>query len=53
MCEKCNRHTETTKRLTIQRFPKILVIRILYTILNIYYNGSNDSDEYSKAEGPL
>ncbi|XP_053337864.1 ubiquitin carboxyl-terminal hydrolase 21 isoform X4 [Clarias gariepinus] len=28
MCEKCNRHTETTKRLTIQRFPKILVIHL-------------------------
>ncbi|XP_034167937.2 ubiquitin carboxyl-terminal hydrolase 21 isoform X2 [Pangasianodon hypophthalmus] len=28
MCEKCNRHTETTKTLTIQRFPKILVIHL-------------------------
>ncbi|KAF4078174.1 hypothetical protein AMELA_G00196310 [Ameiurus melas] len=28
MCEKCNRRTETTKSLTIQRFPKILVIHL-------------------------
>ncbi|XP_027026161.1 ubiquitin carboxyl-terminal hydrolase 21 [Tachysurus fulvidraco] len=28
MCEKCNRCTETTKSLTIQRFPKILVIQL-------------------------
>lgn len=29
MCERCNRHTECTKRLTIQRFPQVIVIRIL------------------------
>ncbi|XP_065142757.1 ubiquitin carboxyl-terminal hydrolase 21 [Paramisgurnus dabryanus] len=28
MCERCNRHTESTKRLTIQRFPRILVIHL-------------------------
>ncbi|KAI5612320.1 ubiquitin carboxyl-terminal hydrolase 21 isoform X2, partial [Silurus asotus] len=28
MCEKCNHHTEATKSLTIQRFPKILVIHL-------------------------
>ncbi|KAK3547160.1 hypothetical protein QTP86_015625 [Hemibagrus guttatus] len=28
MCETCNRCTETTKSLTIQRFPKILVIHL-------------------------
>lgn len=29
MCERCNRHTECTKRLSIQRFPQVIVIRIL------------------------
>ncbi|KAI4901517.1 hypothetical protein NFI96_033434, partial [Prochilodus magdalenae] len=28
MCERCNRRTESTKRLTIQRFPQILVIHL-------------------------
>uniref|UniRef100_A0A673LJR4 ubiquitinyl hydrolase 1 n=1 Tax=Sinocyclocheilus rhinocerous TaxID=307959 RepID=A0A673LJR4_9TELE len=28
MCERCNRRTESTKRLTIQRFPRILVIHL-------------------------
>uniref|UniRef100_A0A671RF00 ubiquitinyl hydrolase 1 n=1 Tax=Sinocyclocheilus anshuiensis TaxID=1608454 RepID=A0A671RF00_9TELE len=28
MCERCNRRTETTKRLTIQRFPRILVMHL-------------------------
>ncbi|XP_066529105.1 ubiquitin carboxyl-terminal hydrolase 21 [Hoplias malabaricus] len=28
MCERCNRCTKSTKRLTIQRFPKILVIHL-------------------------
>ena len=29
MCERCNRRTECTKRLSIQRFPQVIVIRIL------------------------
>lgn len=29
MCERCNRRTESTKRLSIQRFPQVIVIRIL------------------------
>lgn len=29
MCERCTRHTECTKRLSIQRFPQVIVIRIL------------------------
>ena len=29
MCERCNRRTESTKRLTIQRFPQVIVMRIL------------------------
>lgn len=52
MCEKCNRRTETTKSLTIQRFPKILVIRILYNLFTGYNHGNNDIDEYDKAKGP-
>ncbi|KAM9828773.1 ubiquitin carboxyl-terminal hydrolase 21 isoform X2 [Syngnathus typhle] len=28
MCERCNRHTESTKRLSIQRFPNIIVIHL-------------------------
>ncbi|XP_028850078.1 ubiquitin carboxyl-terminal hydrolase 21 [Denticeps clupeoides] len=28
MCERCCRRTESTKRLTIQRFPKVLVIHL-------------------------
>ncbi|XP_026097467.1 ubiquitin carboxyl-terminal hydrolase 21 isoform X2 [Carassius auratus] len=28
MCERCNRRTESTKRLSIQRFPRILVIHL-------------------------
>uniref|UniRef100_A0A8C1J9K6 ubiquitinyl hydrolase 1 n=1 Tax=Cyprinus carpio TaxID=7962 RepID=A0A8C1J9K6_CYPCA len=28
MCDRCNRHTESTKRLTIQRFPRILVMHL-------------------------
>ncbi|KAF3696943.1 Ubiquitin carboxyl-terminal hydrolase 21 [Channa argus] len=28
MCERCNKHTECTKRLSIQRFPKIIVIHL-------------------------
>ncbi|XP_059396656.1 ubiquitin carboxyl-terminal hydrolase 21-like isoform X3 [Carassius carassius] len=28
MCERCNRRTESTKRLTIQRFPRILVMHL-------------------------
>ncbi|TRY96650.1 hypothetical protein DNTS_024264 [Danionella cerebrum] len=28
MCERCNRCTESTKRLSIQRFPRILVIHL-------------------------
>ncbi|XP_051947736.1 LOW QUALITY PROTEIN: ubiquitin carboxyl-terminal hydrolase 21 [Xyrauchen texanus] len=28
MCERCNRHTKSTKRLTIQRFPRILVLHL-------------------------
>ncbi|XP_037100522.1 ubiquitin carboxyl-terminal hydrolase 21 isoform X3 [Syngnathus acus] len=28
MCERCNRHTESTKRLSIQRFPHIIVIHL-------------------------
>ncbi|XP_030626137.1 ubiquitin carboxyl-terminal hydrolase 21 [Chanos chanos] len=28
LCERCNRRTESTKRLTIQRFPKVLVIHL-------------------------
>lgn len=42
MCERCNRHTESTKRLSIQRFPQVIVIRILYntffyvTVVNMW-----------------
>ncbi|XP_068452821.1 ubiquitin carboxyl-terminal hydrolase 21 [Clinocottus analis] len=28
MCERCNRHTECTKRLSIQRFPQVIVIHL-------------------------
>ncbi|XP_056157698.1 ubiquitin carboxyl-terminal hydrolase 21 [Lampris incognitus] len=28
MCERCNRRTESTKRLTIQRFPRVIVIHL-------------------------
>ncbi|XP_077369677.1 ubiquitin carboxyl-terminal hydrolase 21 [Festucalex cinctus] len=28
MCERCNRHTESTKRLSIQRFPHVIVIHL-------------------------
>ncbi|XP_051913210.1 ubiquitin carboxyl-terminal hydrolase 21 isoform X2 [Hippocampus zosterae] len=28
MCERCNRHTESTKRLSIQRFPNVIVIHL-------------------------
>ncbi|XP_053704356.1 ubiquitin carboxyl-terminal hydrolase 21 [Synchiropus splendidus] len=28
MCERCNRHTESTKRLSIQRFPQVVVIHL-------------------------
>uniref|UniRef100_H2LXH4 Ubiquitin carboxyl-terminal hydrolase n=1 Tax=Oryzias latipes TaxID=8090 RepID=H2LXH4_ORYLA len=31
MCERCNRHTECTKRLSIQRFPQVLVILNRFT----------------------
>ncbi|CAB1335786.1 unnamed protein product, partial [Coregonus sp. 'balchen'] len=33
MCERCNRRTESTKRLTIQRFPQVIVMRpVLYDL---------------------
>ncbi|KAM7411810.1 hypothetical protein PAMA_021675 [Pampus argenteus] len=36
MCERCNRHTECTKRLSIQRFPQVIVIRpVLYDLYAI------------------
>lgn len=35
MCERCNRRTECTKRLSIQRFPQVIVIRILDNILYV------------------
>uniref|UniRef100_A0A8C2Z212 ubiquitinyl hydrolase 1 n=1 Tax=Cyclopterus lumpus TaxID=8103 RepID=A0A8C2Z212_CYCLU len=28
MCERCNRHTECTKRLSIQKFPQVIVIHL-------------------------
>ncbi|XP_054644516.1 ubiquitin carboxyl-terminal hydrolase 21 [Dunckerocampus dactyliophorus] len=28
MCERCNRHTESTKRLSVQRFPHVIVIHL-------------------------
>ncbi|KAK6304042.1 hypothetical protein J4Q44_G00264960 [Coregonus suidteri] len=28
MCERCNRRTESTKRLTIQRFPQVIVMHL-------------------------
>ncbi|XP_029689979.1 ubiquitin carboxyl-terminal hydrolase 21 [Takifugu rubripes] len=28
MCERCTRHTECTKRLSIQRFPQVIVIHL-------------------------
>uniref|UniRef100_A0A671URI1 ubiquitinyl hydrolase 1 n=1 Tax=Sparus aurata TaxID=8175 RepID=A0A671URI1_SPAAU len=28
MCERCNRHTECTKQLSIQRFPQVIVIHL-------------------------
>ncbi|XP_061668545.1 ubiquitin carboxyl-terminal hydrolase 21 isoform X1 [Syngnathoides biaculeatus] len=28
MCERCNRHTESTKRMSIQRFPHVIVIHL-------------------------
>ncbi|KAI4823489.1 hypothetical protein KUCAC02_012072 [Chaenocephalus aceratus] len=28
VCERCNRHTECTKRLSIQRFPQVIVIHL-------------------------
>uniref|UniRef100_A0A673ART8 ubiquitinyl hydrolase 1 n=1 Tax=Sphaeramia orbicularis TaxID=375764 RepID=A0A673ART8_9TELE len=28
MCERCNRRTESTKRLSIQRFPQVIVIHL-------------------------
>ncbi|KAJ8411994.1 hypothetical protein AAFF_G00142610 [Aldrovandia affinis] len=28
MCERCGRHTESTKRLTIQRFPRVIVLHL-------------------------
>uniref|UniRef100_A0A3Q2XBF5 Ubiquitin carboxyl-terminal hydrolase n=1 Tax=Hippocampus comes TaxID=109280 RepID=A0A3Q2XBF5_HIPCM len=31
MCERCNRHTESTKRLSIQRFPHVIVILNRFT----------------------
>uniref|UniRef100_A0A3Q3JR03 ubiquitinyl hydrolase 1 n=1 Tax=Monopterus albus TaxID=43700 RepID=A0A3Q3JR03_MONAL len=31
MCERCNRHTECTKRLSIQRFPQVIVILNRFT----------------------
>ncbi|KAG7279858.1 hypothetical protein CRUP_016185 [Coryphaenoides rupestris] len=33
MCERCNRRTRSTKRLSIQRFPQVIVIRpVLYDL---------------------
>uniref|UniRef100_A0A3Q3ESL4 ubiquitinyl hydrolase 1 n=1 Tax=Labrus bergylta TaxID=56723 RepID=A0A3Q3ESL4_9LABR len=32
MCERCNRHTECTKRLSIQRFPQVIVILNRFTM---------------------
>ncbi|KAM9785613.1 ubiquitin carboxyl-terminal hydrolase 2 [Neosynchiropus ocellatus] len=28
MCERCNRHTQSTKRLSIQRFPQVIVLHL-------------------------
>ncbi|XP_010863787.1 ubiquitin carboxyl-terminal hydrolase 21 isoform X2 [Esox lucius] len=36
MCERCNRRTESTKRLTIQRFPQVIVMHLNRFALSRY-----------------